>query len=938
MSQPWDRRCSGFRTPSPLKRPFYVVEDDASDYGTPTKKCSVPAPAGSGNAQDSSTHLAIYDGFLNQTLQPVRGGNPEPQLQVKRPSARQPNRKMAKPNKSFNTCLGFFQLENIQLRPDYLLNNEDKHITLDVRGDLVILRHPESNKYGGMMEGMNAAIIAALLATRKVRLSATIQHPNYLQVLVYASRRDCNELGDLLFEHDCFLQQPEAYDQTTTYYNPQWLTRHDAEFETSHSIRSLSLSSAEKKKVDRLFESATGPAAFKRVGVSELLNTKLKESVSPIKTPHIKEDLMHLRHQLKAVSMMSEKESGLLTDQEFPSLWTEIQDASSSIPIYYNTVSNLKQSIRPSLCRGGLLADEMGLGKTLTILALVVNSFDHDNSRIGSGPRPTLIVAPLSTLTNWEDQIKRHLKFESVQFMTYHGPSRRKRNAPLRDSDIILTTYDTLRADYSGSFPGKNIKEKKGRSGGGMLHGIMWKRVVLDEGMLLFSPQRRHEGTAEDKGKAHIIRNRGSQVFHAASRLEAQHRWCVTGTPIQNSVEDLGALIEFLRVSPFDNPSAFRREISCPIGGRNSVFWDRLKRLIQCISLRRTKESIGASLELPPRCEIEYPVYLTPEERRIYDLTKRHFDKSIDSGKSSLSTFNLLLRLRQVCNHGRDLLPKALQEWLDQACQYMDPSPPVNPTCEACEEFLPEEESICENLPCLHQICKRCFRLEMTDEGSIPFCPLCTNSPPELDDSSRSAHAASASGNFLDYVPSSKVQALIQNLRHDDEEQRRQGNPPPKRLVFSEWTSMLDLIGKAMTMNGVTFQRLDGGLNLAQRRQALLEFGTNPQCTVLLATLRCAGVGLDLTMASRVHLIEPGWNPMLERQALGRVHRLGQNKEVVSIRYVVQGSDSIEKYIRRVQVLKTDMITSSLDSANSDRTQIIEDILRDFRETVSLET
>ncbi|KAJ8129741.1 hypothetical protein O1611_g3887 [Lasiodiplodia mahajangana] len=897
MNLHWDGGGSGRRVPSPLKRTYDVIEDDTSDSGSPPKRLPTSTSVGFTYTQTSSPHSTVYHDLPNQISQQHRGEQLRPQLQVERPL--------------FDTCLGLIQLESVQVRPGYI-NTSETHVKLDPRANLVILRHPHLNQYIGMIEGVNAAIIATLLTTGKVGLFATIQHPNYLKVLAYASRSDCEEIGDLLFAHDCFLQQPEAYDQTTTYYNPQLLTRPGQELDFPHtetpslSPRNHSLSSLEKDKVNQLFESAVVPTTFTEAEVSPLLNTKLKE------------------HQLKALSMMFEKESGILAGSEFPALWTEMQNQCSSAPMYYNTVSETKHTSRPSLCRGGLLADEMGLGKTLTILALIAGSLDRDDPRVGPGPHPTLIVAPLSTLPNWEDQIRRHFKFESIQFTTYQGPLRRKKNTSLGENDIVLTTYDTMRADYSVLFPESNNKGKKRKSSDGMLHNILWKRVVLDE--------------------AHIIRNRNSRVFIAACKLKAQHRWCVSGTPIQNSIEDLGALIEFLRVSPFDTPSAFRRFSSYPAGGRDSMFWDRLKRLVQCTSLRRTKESIGASLKLPPRREIEHPVDLTSEERRIYDLTKRHFSTSLDSGKSSVNAFNLLLRLRQVCNHGRDLLPKSLQGWLDQAFQYMDPiTPPLGLTCEACEALIFDERLICGSLPCLHQICKSCFGVGDIDEGITPTCPLCKNSSskPRSSGSGDSARADSVSSSPLEYIPSSKVEALIKNLRDDNEEQRRQGNTPPKSLVFSEWTSMLDLIGNALTMNKFIFRRLDGSLSLTQRRQVLSEFRDDQRCTVLLATLRCAGVGsnsLDLTMASRVHLIEPGWNPMLEQQALDRVHRLGQTKEVASIRYIVQGSDSIEKYIQKVQVSKNEMITSSLDGSNSDRTQIIKDILHDFRETVDFET
>lgn len=784
--------------------------------------------------------------------------------------------RLPRTNESLDTCLGFLELGNTAVRRELLFNTKERHVMLDIVDRKVILRHPESKKYSGTVSKTSATLISALVATQKVGLFATIKRQNYLRVLVYASRENCDELGDLIFNFNYILQRPAAYDQTTTYYNPhsQWLASPDVVSKPAQVKEGSKLDwkyFLPSSKVDELFGSAIGLATFKKVEVGELLKTKLK------------------LHQLEALAMMLEKEAGTLVGAEFPPLWIKTQEAGSSTPVYYNTVSNSKQTARPTLCRGGLLADETGLGKTLTILALIVNSLSSSDSQVGSSSCPTLIVTSGRKLPHWEDQIKMHLKFKSLRFITY----RRRDDfddLPLRDYNIVLTTYEYL---GGGRFGGNS----------GALLSIPWNRVVLDE--------------------AHVIRDRGGKVFRAAYKLEARHRWCVTATPIHDAAEDVGALIEFLRVSPFDIPRLFRRDILCSTGGRDSSL-DRLRRLLQCISLRRTKGPIAASLDSPPIREIEHLVDLSSEERRTYDLTRRNFVDSLDSEKPSLINFDILLRLRQICNHGLDLLPEALQEQLDQDLQYTDPPEQWDPTCEACEALLFDEGLICGNLPCFHQTCERCCRYDNLGGRYTRICQLCDTFPIKFD---RMARGRTASASDY-YTPSSKVKALIQNLERYNEDQRRQGDLAPKSVVFSEWPSMLDLTEEALTMKGINFKRLTETSEFFRTRKSISDFRIDGQYTVLLATLRCASAEPDLTMASQVHLIEPGWTSTLELQALNRVHGLGQTKEVVVTRYIVR--DSIEEYIRKVQAATTEMLTLSSDNTSSDSKRVVEDIMRGF--------
>ncbi|KAL0938545.1 uncharacterized protein CTRU02_205155 [Colletotrichum truncatum] len=131
-------------------------------------------------------------------------------------------------------------------------------------------------------------------------------------------------------------------------------------------------------------------------------------------------------------------------------------------------------------------------------------------------------------------------------------------------------------------------------------------------------------------------------------------------------------------------------------------------------------------------------------------------------------------------------------------------------------------------------------------------------------------------------------------------------------VVFSYWTKMLDLIEKALHSQGYSCQRVDGRMNLRDRATAILQFAEDPSCTVMLATISSAGEGIDLTAANFVHVIEPHWNPMVEAQAIARVHRIGQPYSVVATKYVTR--NSVEEYVRWIQEDKLRLVAQSLNS------------------------
>ena len=185
--------------------------------------------------------------------------------------------------------------------------------------------------------------------------------------------------------------------------------------------------------------------------------------------------------------------------------------------LYTNIATNFSTSIKPSLASGGILADDMGLGKTLEVISVIVQG----------GPGPTLIISPVSVMSNWSQQIERHVKSKkALRVLTYHGNNRKSMAVEdFANYDVVISTYGTLSTECfsNGSKTPGPVPSKKG------LFSVQWRRVVLDEG--------------------HIIRNPSTKAAIAACSLLAQSRWVLSGTPIVNSIKDLYSMLKFLRIS-----------------------------------------------------------------------------------------------------------------------------------------------------------------------------------------------------------------------------------------------------------------------------------------------------------------------------------------------------------------------------------------------------
>ncbi|XP_066266289.1 helicase-like transcription factor [Branchiostoma lanceolatum] len=501
------------------------------------------------------------------------------------------------------------------------------------------------------------------------------------------------------------------------------------------------------------------------------------------------------------------------------------------------------------------------------------------------GPRATLVVCPLSVLSNWIDQLEEHVHPNvDLRIYTYYGPERTRDHAELEQQDVVLTTYQMMAMDAKGK--------------GGPLQKVQWLRVVLDEG--------------------HTIRNPAAQQSKAAFALQAERTWVLTGTPIQNSMRDLWSIVCFLRVEPFTDRQWWRRTVERPIGLGDESALKRLQKLMGNLAMRRTKTQRveGRPLvELPPRTVFIQHVEMSADEREVYDamategkVTVGRYFREGSVLTHYADVLAVLLRLRQLCCHP-SLVAQALQSLTDAVGSGTSGElreKLVSVLTAVLSSGGDEECCVCLDslrLPvithCAHVFCRECICNVIRNERPNAHCPLCRGDiaaeqlvevPPEEEGGQEEEEQGG------DWQSSSKVDAVLQCLR-----KVRKEDPTVKSLVVSQFTSFLNIVEFPLRSAGFEFVRLDGSMTQQKRTDAIAQFHQDgPDApTVMLLSLKAGGLGLNLKAASRVFLLDPAWNPAAEEQCFDRCHRLGQTKEVIITKFIMK--DSVEERMLELQ-------------------------------------
>lgn len=544
----------------------------------------------------------------------------------------------------------------------------------------------------------------------------------------------------------------------------------------------------------------------------------------------------------------------------------------------------------PELASGGILADDMGLGKTVQIISLIMA--DRTLNEQNTTSNATLILAPLSVMSNWSSQIKRHVKPEhGLRVLTYHG-TRKKLIDPkeIKNYDVVITTYETIMTEFwtKQSKSPQQVPRKTG------LFSVNWRRIVLDEG--------------------HNIRNPASKKAVAAVNLMARSRWVLTGTPIINTLNDLYSLAKFVRLSGgLDRFELFNGALIRPVNQGDEHGSFLLQMLMGSICLRRRKDMSFIDLRLPELSEYVHRIKFLPHEQEKYDALEAQAKGTLDRYRQNLSgrdaakayqhLLETLLRLRQVCNHWKlcgeeritglldmlseqktvDLTPEnraALQQMLQLSIDSQE-------DCAICLEPLHDPVITC----CAHAFGYNC--IERVIEGQHK-CPMCRAELPSTASLVRPAKEAAAPPPIDADTNSSKIEALLKILKATANKEK-----VVKTIVFSQWTSFLNILEPRLEEAGIRFARIDGTMSALSRDASLEALENDPDCTVLLASLSVCSVGLNLVAASQVVLADSWWAPAIEDQAVDRVHRLGQKRETTVFRLVVE--NTVEENVLRIQ-------------------------------------
>jgi len=601
-------------------------------------------------------------------------------------------------------------------------------------------------------------------------------------------------------------------------------------------------------------------------------------------------------HQREALGWLVHREESC----DLPPFWEEDTDGG-----YKNVLTCQDTKERPAPLRGGIFADDMGLGKTLTLLSLIARSkapnvggkkakgakrrkIDDDAEEAS---RTTLVVCPPSVFSSWVTQLEEHTKAGSLKVYMYHG-ERTKDKKVLLKYDIVITTYSILGTEFGQE--GSPVKD------------IEWFRVILDE--------------------AHLIKNSKARQTQAVTALNAQRRWVVTGTPIQNSSLDLYPLMAFLKFEPFSIQSYWQNLIHQPLGKGDKAGLSRLQNLLGAISLRRTKDTESGSksvIALPPKTVVACYIELSAEDREFYDqMELEGRNKMLEFGDRDSISRNystvlfFILRLRQLCNDVA-LCPLDMKSWfptssiedvainpelLKKLASLVDDGEDFD--CPIC--LSPPSKTVITS--CSHIYCQTCILKILKSSSSR--CPICRRSlskedlfiAPEIKHPDEDGSGSLGSDKPL----SSKVQALLELLKRSQKE-----DPSSKSVVFSQFRKMLLLLEGPLKRAGFSILRLDGSMNPKKRSDVIKQFSVvGPDApTVLLASLKAAGAGVNLTVASTVYLFDPWWNPGVEEQAMDRVHRIGQTRAVKAVRLIVKGS--IEERILELQERKKKLISGA---------------------------
>jgi SNF2 family DNA or RNA helicase len=428
---------------------------------------------------------------------------------------------------------------------------------------------------------------------------------------------------------------------------------------------------------------------------------------------------------------------------------------------------------------GGCLADDMGLGKTIQTLALLQKN--KEDIEAAGGKSTSLVIMPTSLIYNWLNEAKKFTP--QLRLMVHTGTFRYKSPEVFANYDVVITTYGISRIDIE------------------LMKAYFFDYVILDE--------------------SQNIKNPSSKSFQAVKQLKSRFKLILSGTPVENSVNDLWTQMSFINPGLLGAQQFFMNEFVTPIEKKKDEDKARkLQALIKPFVLRRTKEQVAT--ELPPKIENLFYCQMSEEQSAVYEKVKSEYRnellKSLEDGtfaKTQIQVLQGLIKLRQIANH-----------------------------------------------------------------------PIMIDQEYEGD-----------SGKFENVV---HTLATVLEGNH-------------KVLIFSQFVKQLNIYREYFDTEKIPYAYLDGSTQ--NRGDVVKQFQEDEKTRVFLISIKAGGVGLNLTEADYVFILDPWWNPAVEQQAIDRTHRIGQTKNVFIYKFITK--DSVEEKILALQQRKLSLSRALITTEES---------------------
>ncbi len=416
---------------------------------------------------------------------------------------------------------------------------------------------------------------------------------------------------------------------------------------------------------------------------------------------------------------------------------------------------------------GGILADDMGLGKTLQVITMLLAA--KEEKKEGT----SLVVCPASLLYNWGEELAHFAPKLKVALLSGKMDERKRLLGEYSRYDVLVTSYDLLKRDISN------------------YEGITFQYEVIDE--------------------AQYIKNHTTEAAKAVKIISAQHRYALTGTPIENRLSELWSIFDYLMPGFLYHYEAFRREFETPIvKNEDKNAMERLRKMVHPFILRRLKEDVLK--DLPDKLEEVQYAKFEEDQQKLYDAQVVHMQSVLaeqdesDFQKNKLKILAEITKLRQIC----------------------------------CDPSL-------------------CFANYKGASAKLEMC-----------------------------------MELVKRAKEGGH----------KVLLFSQFTTMLELIEKEFQKQGISYYTITGATPKEKRMQMVKKFNAD-DTDVFLISLKAGGTGLNLTGADVVIHYDPWWNLAVQNQATDRAHRIGQTKKVTV--YKLLAKNSIEEKIQKVQENKKNL-------------------------------